>query len=350
MRNLPAPLALGEWFLYNAASLTDKDHPVVVLIAKNSAVNAILLHYVCRCFEAVRCLVIIHDKQSSPNIDLLKDAGNAGCKLEVSCSFISDKTSFNYAEEVKKSLKKAADIVIYVDEDHVHGAGETNTNREAVNQLERGAQSILSEDGVLLIQRTRLVDVTLGQGQKKLASNKSTKTAMLLGSWIESVENLQQVGSLNKWTSFKSVLEFYVATMRESESLSAKNPVDSKSKVVCGSSNVTVLTASMAILSFDFHWKHDGYVSESMRKRLEDNAWWPKGEFRNQGLENWERTRQSWLDVKQPAPRDEERPLINYIELVHGLLAYQRFQLPQRMLLSELIEVYVDIWDSQQGF
>lgn len=351
MKHLPAPLALGEWFLHNAQALSEKEHAVVVLIAKDSAVNAVLLHYICRFFSAVQCLVIIHDKQSSPNIELLKDAGGKECKLDVSCSFISDKTSFDYAKEVKKSLDKPADIVIYVDETTAGKTSEeAGVHTKAIEQLERGAESILDEDGILLIQRVRIIEVTLKQGLRWMRSSSSTKTALLLGSWAESSENGQKVESLNDTASFRSVLKHYIATMRESETLGTRSGEDSNLVVLCGTSNVTVLTPSRAILSFDFYWKHDGFVSESMRRRLEDNAWWPNGQFRNQGLENWERTRQKWLAVKKPVPRDEERPLINYIELVHGLLAYPRFQLPQTMLLSELIEVYVDIWDSQQGF
>ena len=69
--------------------------------------------------------------------------------------------------------------------------------------------------------------------------------------------------------------------------------------------------------------------------------------FHNCGLETWEQTRKEWnrrtVDVLPPKPTPAE-----HNQLVRGLTKHscqRTYELPRRMALSDLIDVYTDIWE-----
>lgn len=71
--------------------------------------------------------------------------------------------------------------------------------------------------------------------------------------------------------------------------------------------------------------------------------------FRNCGLETWLRARQEWnrrtVETLPPKPTPAE-----YNQLVRGLAkhsTHRTYELPRKMALSDLINVYTDIWDGQ---
>ena len=68
--------------------------------------------------------------------------------------------------------------------------------------------------------------------------------------------------------------------------------------------------------------------------------------FHNCGLETWLHARKEWkrrtVEVLPPRPRPPD-----YNQLVRGLKRHsivREYQLPRRMVLSDLIDVYTDIW------
>ena len=71
--------------------------------------------------------------------------------------------------------------------------------------------------------------------------------------------------------------------------------------------------------------------------------------FRNCGLETWLRVREEWQQrtvetlPKRPTPSE-------HAQLVKGLAkasTQRTYELPRRMVLSDLINVYQDIWDGE---
>lgn len=71
--------------------------------------------------------------------------------------------------------------------------------------------------------------------------------------------------------------------------------------------------------------------------------------FHNCGLETWLRAREEWnrrtVEVLPPRPTPAE-----YNQLVKGLKkhsALRTYELPRRMVLSDLIDVYTDIWEGE---
>jgi hypothetical protein len=73
----------------------------------------------------------------------------------------------------------------------------------------------------------------------------------------------------------------------------------------------------------------------------------PPKKFHNCGLETWEQTRKEWnrrtVEVLPPKPTPAE-----HNQLVRGLTKHscqRTYELPRRMALSDLIEVYTDIWE-----
>ncbi|GBG30110.1 Hypothetical Protein FCC1311_063302 [Hondaea fermentalgiana] len=83
------------------------------------------------------------------------------------------------------------------------------------------------------------------------------------------------------------------------------------------------------------------------------SPWWPDGmdgDFFNVGLENWEHQREVWL-----CPQGESEPThaapIPYEEVIAGLASLRRtYDLPRPIRLSDLIDIYLDIWESQDGY
>ena len=77
----------------------------------------------------------------------------------------------------------------------------------------------------------------------------------------------------------------------------------------------------------------------------------PIKRFHNCGLETWERARGEWK--RRTVDTLPERPTpAEYNHLVRGLtrnISQRTYELPQRMALSDLIEVYNDIWDGDRS-
>ena len=81
------------------------------------------------------------------------------------------------------------------------------------------------------------------------------------------------------------------------------------------------------------------------------DPWWPNGfkpgdsnSFHNVGLENWHAQRARWRipqGVRRPPP-----PPIEYEAVIEGLAVRQRtFQLPGWIGLTDLIDMYIDLWE-----
>ena len=71
--------------------------------------------------------------------------------------------------------------------------------------------------------------------------------------------------------------------------------------------------------------------------------------FHNRGLETWMKAREEWkkrtVETLPPKPTPAE-----YNQLVRGLIkhsAQRTYELPRKMALSDLIDVYNDIWEGQ---
>ena len=71
--------------------------------------------------------------------------------------------------------------------------------------------------------------------------------------------------------------------------------------------------------------------------------------FHNCGLETWLKAREEWkrqtVETLPPKPAPA-----GYNELVRGLIkniSQRSFELPRNMALSDVVDVYSDIWDVQ---
>ncbi|KDO21021.1 hypothetical protein SPRG_13949 [Saprolegnia parasitica CBS 223.65] len=80
------------------------------------------------------------------------------------------------------------------------------------------------------------------------------------------------------------------------------------------------------------------------------DPWWPQGRngpFYNVGLANWQANRAQWTTPVRPRP--PRRPPVDSSLILEGLASMRRtFELPQPMNLSDVIALYVDIWDVNQ--
>lgn len=83
------------------------------------------------------------------------------------------------------------------------------------------------------------------------------------------------------------------------------------------------------------------------------SPWWPDGvdgDFYNVGLEAWQQQRGEWLSPQGEAEPTHAAP-IPYEEVISGLASLRRtYDLPRPMRLSDLIDIYLDIWESQDGY
>ncbi|GAB9464629.1 hypothetical protein Gpo141_00002058 [Globisporangium polare] len=80
------------------------------------------------------------------------------------------------------------------------------------------------------------------------------------------------------------------------------------------------------------------------------DPWWPQGRngpFFNVGLKTWQDTRAQWVTQTQARP-PPPAPVPSHL-LFDGLSSVRRtFELPHRMRLADVIELFVEIWDVQQ--
>ncbi|CAM9493793.1 unnamed protein product [Ascophyllum nodosum] len=88
-------------------------------------------------------------------------------------------------------------------------------------------------------------------------------------------------------------------------------------------------------------------VGRLSRNTLNEDDWWPEGKgkrFRSVAREKWNRARETWRLQRRPRPA--RPPRVAYDSVVEGLAATRRtFELPGRMTLPEIIEVFTDIWE-----
>eukprot|EP00752_Nemacystus_decipiens_P006329 g5705.t1 len=88
-------------------------------------------------------------------------------------------------------------------------------------------------------------------------------------------------------------------------------------------------------------------VGRLSRNVLTEKDWWPDGKgrsFRPAARETWDRARETWRVQRRPRP--SRPPRVSYDSVVEGLAATRRtFELPGRMTLPEIIEVFTDIWE-----
>ena len=82
-------------------------------------------------------------------------------------------------------------------------------------------------------------------------------------------------------------------------------------------------------------------------------SWWPagrSGEFVNVGEQVWEAQRAAWQKPQGAAEVPPSAP-IPYEQVIAGLASLRRtYELPQPIPLAELIDIYLDIWESQDGY
>lgn len=350
MFDIPSPLALGEWVVHNVRQVIDQDEVSIVLITKETAVNVVLLSYLCKCYDAVRCNVIMNDKQRSPNLELLQSAGGARCALEIRCSFVSDRTNFDFAQQIKNTLQEPADIVIYSSKD---------IQSTDLDELVQGVDSILSPSGIFINER--IVRNPINNVDDLNHPHPSSPEQLVLSSWIELPEAEHIPVTLDKASSITEVLKFYLSLRRESQQTRAHFSSTEKEQSSIADQSATLIkvtsyldvrtNGSESVLSTrrDLTWKHAGYISEGMRQRLQDNSWWPKGEFRNPGLVAWKRGREEWLSYDGPEITGNPTRDISYMVIAQNMFQGKPFDLPERLRLGELIGVLVDVWDSQHG-
>lgn len=102
---------------------------------------------------------------------------------------------------------------------------------------------------------------------------------------------------------------------------------------------------------YDIGERHEHKVDEGFEAILPSSLQVPPetSKFRNCGLETWLRAREEWkrrtVETLPPKPTPAERNM-----LVKGLIkhsAERTYELPRKMALSDLIEVYTDIWEGQ---
>lgn len=88
-------------------------------------------------------------------------------------------------------------------------------------------------------------------------------------------------------------------------------------------------------------------VGRLSRGVLTEDDWWPEGKtrrFRSVARETWDQARETWRIQRRPRPA--RPPRVAYDSVVEGLAATRRtFELPGRMTLPEIIEVFTDIWE-----
>ena len=105
----------------------------------------------------------------------------------------------------------------------------------------------------------------------------------------------------------------------------------------------TKLSHSYSSDSDDDEVKEEGYETIVLQS--------PSGhrQFHNCGLETWKIAREEWkrktVEMLPPRPTPAE-----YNQLVKGLTkssSLRTYELPRRMALSDLIDVYNDIWEGQ---
>ncbi|GLD93271.1 hypothetical protein PINS_up001863 [Pythium insidiosum] len=80
------------------------------------------------------------------------------------------------------------------------------------------------------------------------------------------------------------------------------------------------------------------------------DPWWPQGRngpFLNVGLQAWQASRTAWITPTHEHPGRPPRVPSHLV--FDGLSSVRRtFELPQRMALGDVVEIFVDIWEVQQ--
>ncbi|TMW63117.1 hypothetical protein Poli38472_002058 [Pythium oligandrum] len=80
------------------------------------------------------------------------------------------------------------------------------------------------------------------------------------------------------------------------------------------------------------------------------DPWWPQGRngpFFNCGLRTWQEARDAWVTPTQTRP--PRPPSVPSHLIFDGLSSVRRtFDLPQRMALGDIVELFVEIWEVQQ--
>ena len=91
----------------------------------------------------------------------------------------------------------------------------------------------------------------------------------------------------------------------------------------------------------------ESWRTENIRQAPPTTAEWSKNnDFHNAGLATWETSRAAWK-VRTQATLPPAPPPIPFEQLVSGLTVLSRtFELPNAMKLSDLIDVYQDIWEA----
>ncbi|GMH75229.1 hypothetical protein TL16_g06689 [Triparma laevis f. inornata] len=80
--------------------------------------------------------------------------------------------------------------------------------------------------------------------------------------------------------------------------------------------------------------------------------WHPtgSGSFNNVGHQTWSSSRVAWCKATI-SPKPAAPPPVSYDEVVQGLSQVVRtYELPGRMRLEDVVEVFNDIWECEQGF
>ena len=79
------------------------------------------------------------------------------------------------------------------------------------------------------------------------------------------------------------------------------------------------------------------------------SSWFPASGFTNHGLSTWNASREKWR--KRTVPAKPPPMPVDYEEVVKGLTAVQRtFELPGKMRLEDVVRVFVEIWECEQGY
>lgn len=82
------------------------------------------------------------------------------------------------------------------------------------------------------------------------------------------------------------------------------------------------------------------------------DPWWPHGEkggFFNIGLQNWHGVRKQWKSYGHDDERMPKPPLVDVEDVTDELSKLRRtYTLPAPLSLSDILDIFVDIWDDEE--
>ncbi|KAG1708256.1 hypothetical protein DVH05_024939 [Phytophthora capsici] len=163
---------------------------------------------------------------------------------------------------------------------------------------------------------------------------------------------LLQLGEKSSYAAseaYQTLLSSCAANPRAATALKASLFVNQQSGFAF--SNITDEDAATQAISEILDWLVQHLHRFQVAAATSDtDPWWPQGRngpFFNVGLRTWQESRTAWLTATQTRP--PRPPPVPAHLLFDGLSSVRRtFDLPQRMRLGDVIELFAEIWEVQQ--